>query len=163
MELQKFTKLPDYYRLSCFWQILFSMSCLLILMNLWVVSGGMKLWWSWNTVGIVLIWNWNKFATVPKGSDLLYYTNGSHNVFVRFCVDEVFNERGVTDVRIIKRGKSSILGTPKAPQVNISRIFKHLSMGIPGWYPIFLLQQLSVYLGFCFVHMICVLFVFVFL
>ena len=40
MELQKFTKLPDYYRLSCFWQILFSMSCSLILMNLWVVSGG---------------------------------------------------------------------------------------------------------------------------
>ena len=57
---------------------------------------------SWNTVDIVLIRNWNEFATVPKGSDLLQYTNGSHKVFV----DEVFEERGVTDVRRIKRAKS---------------------------------------------------------
>ena len=42
LELQKFTKLPDYYRLSCFWQILLSMYWSLILMNLWVVSGGMN-------------------------------------------------------------------------------------------------------------------------
>ena len=76
--------------------------------------GGYEPWWS-NAVYIVLIWNWNKFATVPKGSDLLYYTNGSHKVFVKFCVDEVFEERGVTDVRRIKRGKSSSLGMPKAP------------------------------------------------
>ena len=47
---------------------------------------------------------------------MLWYTNGSHKVFV----DEVFEERGVTDVRRIKRGKSSSLGMPKAPQVNIS-------------------------------------------
>ena len=68
---------------------------------------------------------------VPKGSDLLYYTNGSHKVFVKFCVDEVFKEQGVTDVRRIKRGKSSSLGMPKAPQVNTSRILKHLSLGMP--------------------------------
>ena len=42
LELQKYTKLPDYYRLSCFWQILFSMCWSLILMNLWVVSGVMN-------------------------------------------------------------------------------------------------------------------------
>ena len=35
---------------------------------------------------------------------------------LKFCVDEVFEERGVTDVRRIKRGKSSSLGMPKAPQ-----------------------------------------------
>ena len=92
---------------------------------------GYEPWWSWNIVDIMLIWNWNEFTTVPKGSDLLYYTNGSHNVFVRFCVDEVFKERGVTDVRIIKRGKSSSLGMTKAPQVNIPRILKHLSLGMP--------------------------------
>ena len=40
---------------------------------------------------------------------------------LKFCVDEVFEERGVTDVRRIKRGKSSSLGMPKAPQVNISK------------------------------------------
>ena len=50
---------------------------------------------------------------------------------LKFCVDEVFEERGVTDVRRIKRGKSSSLGIPKAPQVNISRILKHLSLGMP--------------------------------
>ena len=47
---------------------------------------------------------------------MLYYTNGSHKVFV----DEMFEERGVTDVRRIKGGKSSSLGMPKAAQVNIS-------------------------------------------
>ena len=48
---------------------------------------------------------------------MLYYTNGSHKVFV----DEVFEERGVTDARRIKRGKSSSLGMPKAPQVITSK------------------------------------------
>ena len=50
---------------------------------------------------------------------------------LKFCVDEVFEERGVTDVRRIKRGKSSRLGMPKAPQVNILRILKHLILGMP--------------------------------
>ena len=68
--------------------------------------GGYEPWWSCNTVDIVLIWNCNEFETVPKGSDLLYYTNGSHKVFVKFFVDEVFEERWVTDVRRIKIGKS---------------------------------------------------------
>ena len=81
--------------------------------------GGYEPWWSWNTVDIVLKWNWNEFATVPKGSDLLYYTNGSHKVFVNVFVDEVFEERGVTDVRRIKSGKSLILGIPKSPHGNI--------------------------------------------
>ena len=42
LELQKYTKFSDYYRLFCFWQILFSMCHLLILMGLWVVSVGMN-------------------------------------------------------------------------------------------------------------------------
>ena len=54
---------------------------------------------------------------------------------LKFCVDEVFEERGVTDVRRIKRGKSSSLGMPKAPQVNILRILKHLSLGLPRLAP----------------------------
>ena len=44
--------------------------------------GGYEPWWSWNTVYIMLIWNWNEFTTAPKGSDLLYYTNGSQKVFL---------------------------------------------------------------------------------
>ena len=46
-------------------------------------------------------------------------TNPSNKSSVKFCVDEVFEERGGTDMRRIRRGKSSILGMPKAPQVNI--------------------------------------------
>ena len=42
LELHKYSNGTDYYRLFCFWQILFSMCCLLILMNLWVVSEGMN-------------------------------------------------------------------------------------------------------------------------
>ena len=50
---------------------------------------------------------------------------------LKFCVDEVFEDRGAINMRRIKRGKSSSLGMPKAPQVNISRILKHLSLGMP--------------------------------
>ena len=42
LELHKYSKFTDFYRLFCFWLILFSLCCLLILMNLWVVSGGMN-------------------------------------------------------------------------------------------------------------------------
>ena len=41
-ELQKFSNDTDYYRLFCFWQILFSLCCLLILMHLWLVLSGMN-------------------------------------------------------------------------------------------------------------------------
>ena len=50
---------------------------------------------------------------------------------LKFCVDEVFEDRGAVKMRRIKRGKSSSLGIPKAPQVNIPRILKHLSLGMP--------------------------------
>ena len=50
---------------------------------------------------------------------------------LKFCVDEVFEDRGAINVRRIKRGKSSSLGMPKAPQVNTSMILKHLSLGMP--------------------------------
>ena len=42
VEFHKYTFDTDYYRLFCFWQILFSMCCLLILMNLWLVCKGMN-------------------------------------------------------------------------------------------------------------------------
>ena len=50
---------------------------------------------------------------------------------LKFCVDEVFEDRGAINMIRIKRGKSSSLGMPKAPQVNIPRILKHLSLGMP--------------------------------
>ena len=42
LEFHKYMFDTDYYRLFCFWQILFSMCCLLILMNLWLVLSGMN-------------------------------------------------------------------------------------------------------------------------
>ena len=38
---------------------------------------------------------------------------------VEFCVDEVMKDRGGFDIRRRRRCKSSSLGMPKAPQVNI--------------------------------------------
>ena len=47
------------------------------------------------------------------------FTNPATKSLVKFCVDEVFEDRGGLDVRRRRRGKSSSLGIPKAPQVNI--------------------------------------------
>ena len=40
---------------------------------------------------------------------------------LKFCVDEVSEGRGAINMRRTKRGKSSSLVMPKAPQVNISK------------------------------------------
>ena len=48
---------------------------------------------------------------------------------VEFCVDEVIKDRGGLDVRRRRRGKSSSLGMPKAPQVNISNDTKASKLG----------------------------------
>ena len=40
---------------------------------------------------------------------------------LKFCVDEVFEDRGAINMRRIKRGKSSSLGMTKSPEVNISK------------------------------------------
>ena len=93
--------------------------------------GGYEPWWGWNTVDKVLIWNWNEFATVPKGSGLLYYTKGSHKVFVKvLCGWSVRRTRSYRCEKNKER-KEFKLGDAKAPQVNISRILKHLSLGMP--------------------------------
>ena len=52
--------------------------------------------------------------------------------FVKFCVDEVFKFLGKDLMDYgIRSGKSLILAMRKAPQVNISTILKHLSLGMP--------------------------------
>ena len=57
--------------------------------------------------------NMNWFATV-----LRVILTDLTKLFVEFCVDEVIKDRGL-DMRRRRRGKSSILGMTKAPQVNI--------------------------------------------
>ena len=46
-------------------------------------------------------------------------TNPSNKNSIKFCVDELFENRGGIDMRIIRRGKGSSLGMPKALHVNI--------------------------------------------
>ena len=85
LELQKFTKPPYYYRLSCFRQILISMCCLLILMNLWVVSEGMN----HREVGTQYILHQYEFIMISKeylSGYLFSYTNGAYEFSVKFCV-----------------------------------------------------------------------------
>ena len=58
---------------------------------------------------------------------------------LKFCVDEVFKDRGAINMRRIKRGESSSLGIPKAPQVNISKDTQasklgDAAVGIPSFF-----------------------------
>ena len=83
-----------------------------------------------------------------------YYTNGSHEVSIEFCVDEMMKERGGLDMRRRRTGKSSRLGMLEAPQVNIQGDSSVQAWGFPGRHPIFL-QQVSVCFQIRFVHVIC--------
>ena len=59
------------------------------------------------------------FATVLRVVICFIILTDLIELSVEFCVDEVFEHRGCLDIRISRRGKSSSLGMPKAPQVNI--------------------------------------------
>ena len=61
--------------------------------------------------------NW--FATVLRVAICFIILTDLTEFSVEFCVDEVFEDREGLDLRRRKRGKSSSLGMPKAPQVNI--------------------------------------------
>ena len=84
---------------------------------------------------------------------------------LKFCVDEVFEDRGAINMRRIKRGKSSSLVMPKVPQVNILKDTQASKLGdAPVGIPSFFFNKYRYTSVFCFVHMICVLHVsFVFL
>ena len=63
--------------------------------------------------------NMNWFATVLIVVICFVILTDLTEFMLKFCVDEVFEDRGGLDMRKRKRGKSSSLGMPKAPQVNI--------------------------------------------
>ena len=71
------------------------------------------------TVEIMQKQNMNWFATVLRVVICFIILTGLTELSVEFCVDEVIKDRGGLDMRRRRRGKSSILGMPKAPQVNI--------------------------------------------
>ena len=63
--------------------------------------------------------NMNRFATVLRVVICFIILMDLTKLSVEFCVDEVIKDGGGLDMRRRRRGKSSILGMPKAPQVNI--------------------------------------------
>ena len=77
------------------------------------------------------IMNW--FATVLRVVICFIILTDLTELSVEFCVDEVFEDRGGLNVRRRRRGKSSSLGMPKAPQVTVGytnyTIFE-LSLGL---------------------------------
>ena len=63
--------------------------------------------------------NMNWFSTLLRVVICIIILTDLIELFVEFCVDEVFDDREGLDVRRRKRGKSSSLGMPETPQVNI--------------------------------------------
>ena len=61
--------------------------------------------------------NW--FATLLRVVICFIILTDLTELSVEFCVDEVIEDRGGLDMTRRRRGKSSSLGMPKAPQVNI--------------------------------------------
>ena len=116
---QKYGECSDCYRLFCFWQILFFMHSLLVLMNLSIYMSGFKPWKSYTTVETMQKRNMNWFAIVIRVLICFIILTDLTELSVEFCVDEVIKDRGGLDMRRRRRGKSSSLGMTKAPQVNI--------------------------------------------
>ena len=73
---------------------------------------------SYITVATMQKQNMNWFATVFRVVICFVILMDLTEFSVECCVDEVFEDRGGLDVRRRRRGKSSSLGMPKAPQVN---------------------------------------------
>ena len=63
--------------------------------------------------------NMNSFATVLIVVICFIILMDLTELSVEFCVDEVIKDQGGLDMRRRRRGKSSSLGMPEAPQVNI--------------------------------------------
>ena len=77
-----------------------------------------KPWKSYITVDTMQKQNMNWFATVLRVVICFIILTDLTELSVEFCVDEVIKDRGGFDMRRRRRGKSSILGMPKAPQVS---------------------------------------------
>ena len=98
--------------------------------------------------------NMNWFATVLSVVICFIILTDLTELSVEFCVDKVIKDRGGLDMRRRRRGKSSSLGMPEAPQVNIQGDSSFWAWGCPGRHPLFL-QQVSVCFRIRFVHAIC--------
>ena len=78
-----------------------------------------KPWRSYIKVATLQKQNLNWFATVLRVVICFIILTDLTELSVEFCVDEVIKDQGGLNMRRRRRGKSSSLGIPKAPQVNI--------------------------------------------
>ena len=131
MELGKYDESCILYRLYCFGRLLLCLHCLHMLDFLMILfedrsikyaeTFSMQCW-----IIILVICHsrkWLGFALV--------YTNLSHEFLLSFMWMKFLRNRETMIWEELRRHKSSSLGMPKAPQDNISRSFKHLSLGMP--------------------------------
>ena len=116
---QKYGECSDYYRLSCLRQILFFDALFACFDETIDFYQWIKPWKSYITVSTMQKQNINWFATVLRVVICFIILTDLTELSVEFCVDEVFEDQGCLCVRRRRRGKSSSLGMPKAPQVNI--------------------------------------------
>ena len=119
LEYQKYGECSDYYRLSCLRQILFLMHCFACFDETIDFCRWYEPWKSYITVDTMQKQNMNWFSIVLRVVICFIILTDLTELSVEFCVDEVIKDRGGLDMRRSRRGKSSSLGMPKAPQVNI--------------------------------------------
>ena len=74
---------------------------------------------SYNIVAKMQKQNMNGFAIVLRVVICFIILTDLTKLSIEFCVDEVIKDRGGFDMRRRRRNKSSSLGMPKAPQVDI--------------------------------------------
>ena len=78
-----------------------------------------KPWEIYITVATMQKQNMNWFGTVLRVVICFIILTDLTELSVEFCVDEVIKDQRGLNMRRRRRGKSSSLGMPKAPQVNI--------------------------------------------
>ena len=158
LRYKKYTKYTDCYRLVCFWQILFLLCWFLILMKLWLVSGGtihgkVRIQYPNTNIDRIQVC----YSTKRSGS-LFSCTN----VITSFCLSFVlWSFQVLGDVLMdkeIRSGKSSSLGMPKASQAKFKDTKKPKIGDAPGRHPLFRLQSIrNITWGYIFIHhMLCV-------
>ena len=131
MELGKYGCCCILYGLSCLGRLLLCLHCLHMFASLmilfedrtikYVEAFSMQCW-------IIIYW----FATLEIDKVFaLAYTNLSHEFLLSFVWMKLLRFRKTVIWEELRRHKISSLGMPKAPQDNISRSLKRLSLGMP--------------------------------
>ena len=131
MELGKYWYSCILYRLYCFGRLLLCLHCLHMFACLMILFEDRSIKYaeafSMQCWIIILVICYSRKCKVFA----LVYTNLSHEFLLSFVWMKLLRFRKTVIWGELRRHKSSSLGIPKAPQNNISRILKHLSLGMP--------------------------------